>query len=339
MIVFHMADLLTEAEGTGDLQLHLRAVIRIPAPALRFPENRHGKSIFPHHFLNILTDAVLVAKFFLFELFAHLIAEFEGNALVYHRLAAQYIPVIIHRDVDIGEHLLVRPPMKPRAGLFAPVGGFFFQTALVATLFKMQIVPEAVPADGGIKEFRRVLGGTGAKAVQAQRILVVLTVLAILAAGVHLTEHQLPVVALFFFVVVHGTAAAKVLHFHAEVLVAGHKDGIAVPLSCLVDGVGENFKYRVLAAFQIVRTEDDRRTLANPVLSLEHGNTGVSVLFLFFSSHNVYLPYLSILSIILYPISPVKSTVQTICGSFTKKYHYLLWVVVFSMSFSEIPVC
>ena len=54
---------------------------------------------------------------------------------------------------------------------------------------------------------------------------------------------------------------------------------IAVTFSCFIDGVGENLKHRMLAALQIVRAEDDSGTLAHPVLALEHGDAGISVLF------------------------------------------------------------
>ena len=68
----------------------------------------------------------------------------------------------------------------------------------------------------------------------------------------------------------------------------GHMDAVSIAFPRLVDGVGENFKHRVLAALQIVRTKDDCRALAHPILALEHGDTGISVLFLFF--HVASLP-------------------------------------------------
>ena len=287
MVILNVADLLGEAEGGRDLQLHLRAVFRVPPPALGFPVDGHGKGVVPHQLLDILADAVGITEFLGLELAAHLIAETEGDALVHHRLTAQHVPVVFHRDVDVGEHQLVRLPVEARAGLF-PVGGFLFQAALVSALFKVQIVPVAIPADGGVKKFRSILGGAGAEAVQAKGILIVFPVFPIFAAGVHFAEHQLPVVAFFLFVVVHGAAPAEILHFHAQIFVAGDNDGVAVAFPRLVDGVGENFKHRVLAALQIVRTKDDCRALAHPILALEHGDTGISVLFLFF--HVAYLP-------------------------------------------------
>ena len=285
MVILDVADLLAKAEGGGDFQLHLRAVVRIPTPAFRLPVGGHGKGIVPHQLLDVLADAVGVAELLLLELFAHLIAELEGDALVHHRLTAQHIPVVFHGDVDIGEHLPVRLPVEPGAGLL-PVSGLLFQAALVATLFKMKVVAIPIPVDGGIEKLGGVLGGAGAKAVETQRILVVLAIFPVFAAGVHFAEHQLPVVALFLLVIVHRAAPAKVLHLYAEILIPGHQNGVAVTLPGLVDGVGEDLKHSVLAALQIVGAEDHRGALAHPILPLEHGDTGISVLFLFGFCHN-----------------------------------------------------
>ena len=285
MVVLHMIDLLTETEGAGDLQLHLRPVLRVTATALGLPEGGHGKGILPYQLLHILTDTAFVAENFFLELFAHLIAEFEGDTLVHHRLPAQHIPIVLHGNVDVGKHLLVRTPVEAGAGLSAPIRGFLLQTTLISALFKVQIVAETIPADGGIKKFGSVLGGAGAQTVEAQAVLIVLAVFAVLAAGVHLAEHQFPVVALFLFVVVHGAAAAEVLHLHGEVFIPGDDDGVAMTLTRLVDGVAEDLKYRVLAAFQIVGAENNGRALAHPILAFQHGDTGVTVLFLFLYSH------------------------------------------------------
>ena len=73
--------------------------------------------------------------------------------------------------------------MENGAGLAATVGGFFLEAALVAALFKVQGIPEAIPADSGIKELGSVLGSAEAQAVEAQGILVVLAVFAVLAAA------------------------------------------------------------------------------------------------------------------------------------------------------------
>ena len=284
MIVLRVAYLLAEAEGGGNFQLHFRAVFRIPAPALCLPVHRHGKGIIPYQFLNILADAVGIAILLRFKLAAHLVAEPEGNALIHYRLTAQHIPEVVCRNVNIRKYLFVRLPMEYGAGLF-PVGGLFFQAAHISALFKVQIIAEAVPADGGVKKLRSILGGAGAQAVQAQGVLIVFTVFTVFAAGIHLAEYQFPVEPLFFFVVVHRAAAAKVLYFHRKVLIPGDNYRIAVALSGLVDGVGQNFKHCMLTAFQVIGAEDNRRAFSYPFFSFQHGNAGIAILFLFRFSH------------------------------------------------------
>ena len=86
------------------------------------------------------------------------------------------------------------------------------------------------------------------------------------------------------------TAAGIYLDLHGVVLVAGDDDGVAVALPGLVDGVGKDFKHRMFAAFQIIGAKDNSGALTNPLLTLQHGNTGISVLFrLLFYSH-LHLP-------------------------------------------------
>ena len=112
------------------------------------------------------------------------------------------------------------------------------------------------------------MGGAGAQTVETQGVLVVVAgAVVIFAAGVEFTVHQLPVVALFLFVPVHRAAPARVLHLDGTVGKAGEGDDPAVALPGLVDGVGENFKDRVLAAVQSVGAENNAGPLAHPVRS------------------------------------------------------------------------
>ena len=46
--------------------------------------------------------------------------------------------------------------MENRTGFAATVSGLFLQTALVAALFKVQVIAGAIPADGGVKKFRSI---------------------------------------------------------------------------------------------------------------------------------------------------------------------------------------
>ena len=100
--------------------------------------------------------------------------------------------------------------------------------------------------------------------------------------GVDCSAEQVPVILLLFLIPVHGTAAPEILHLDGMILIAGHNNRIAVPLPRLIDGVGQDFKHRVLAALQAVRAENHRRALPDPVGALERGNAVVSVGLLFF---------------------------------------------------------
>ena len=145
----------------------------------------------------------------------------------------------------------------------------------------MERVLLAVPPDGDIHVAGGVLGGTGAQAVEAQGILVVVAgEVVVLAAGVQLAVHQLPVVPLLLLVPVHRAAAAHVLHLNGAVQEAGDGDGLSVTLPGLVDGVGENLKDRVLTAVQAVRTENNTRPLADTVRALQGRNTLIAVILL-----------------------------------------------------------
>ena len=296
MIKLDMVQLLGKAEGGGNAQLHFRAVIRVPATAFCLPEYGHGESVVPHHFLHILANAAGIAEFLRLEFTAHLIPEAEQNSLVYHRLTAKHIPVVFNRDIDIRENRLIRAPAEAGAGLF-PVRRLLFQSPYIPALFKMQVVAESVPADHRVKILGSVLGRAGAQTIEAQGVFIVFPVLAVLTAGVHFAEDQLPVVALFFFVKVHRAAPSKVLNLNAQILVPGDQDGVAIPLPGLVNGVGKNLKNRVLAPLQIVGAKDHRGTFADPVLPFQHGNAGITVLLLLFrhSLLPVFQRFLSVL--------------------------------------------
>ena len=121
-------------------------------------------SVVAHDLLQIFPDAVLIAVFLGLKFAAYLVAEFEGDAGIDNCLAVEYIPVVFHGDVDLGKDFVIRLPTEAGAGLF-PVHGLFFQAADVPTLFKVEGVLEAVPADGGIEVGGGVLGGARAKTI------------------------------------------------------------------------------------------------------------------------------------------------------------------------------
>ena len=128
---------------------------------------------------------------------------------------------------------------------------------------------------------------TGINAKTYNTIIAVITavVIVIFAACVHFAEKQLPVVLVLLGVKVNGNAATKVLYLDRHIGIAGNDNLIAVTLTGFVNRVGYDFKNGVLTAVDIVRAEDNRRTLANSVRSLQHFYTFVAVLCNFFS-HN-----------------------------------------------------
>ena len=205
----------------------------------------------------------------------------EGHPGVDHRLALHDGGEVLRRDVDVGEDLQVRQPPGPGAGPLPGQGGLLQLLALLAqglALFEVELVLVPVPPHGDVHVGGGVLGGAGAQAVEPQGELVVLPlVVAVLAPGVELAEHQLPVPPLLLLVVVHRAAPALVLHLHAVVQEAGDGDEGAKALPGLVDGVGQNFKHRVLAALQPVGAKNDAGPLADPVGSLQRADGLIAV--------------------------------------------------------------
>ena len=268
MIVFQTADLIGKAEGGGDFHLVVVHVGPVAAFPLSFPELGHGHGLAVGDLRHIVQDALLIAELRGLKFAVLFAAEPERDAGVDHRLTLENVEKEFLGDIDIGKHLQIRQPAEFGAGLFAAVGGLFHLPGNFA-LFKVELVLKAVPMDDGVEPLGGVLGGAGAQAVETQGVFIVAAgVVLVLAAGVQLTEHQLPVILLFGFVPVHGAAAAEVLHLNGVVGVAGDNDRIAVALSGLVDGVGQDFKNGVFAALQAVGAKNNGRTLAHPVSAL-----------------------------------------------------------------------
>ena len=278
MVVLDEVHPVGEAEGRGDLHLVLRPVL--PVPSLPLPGDEVGlrQGRFPGDLRDVVGDAVLIPELRRLELPGRgLVLQPEEDARVHHCLLLQDVRVVLQRDVRLGEDLPVRPPADDRAGPPPGVGlGFQLPHHLALPEGEMVFLP--VPEDRHVHVLRGVLGGAGAKPVEAQGVLVALPlVLLELASRVHLAEDQLPVVSLLLGVPVHGAARAEVLHLHGAVQEPRDDDGVAASLLGLVDGVGEDLEDRVLAALQPVGAEDDARTLPDPVRSLELADALVAV--------------------------------------------------------------
>ena len=82
--------LVGKAAGGGELHLVLRLVRPVPAPLFRLPEHRCRQGALSGQLSHIVLNPVLIDEFLLFKFSVFLlIAEFESNSLVDHRLTAQ----------------------------------------------------------------------------------------------------------------------------------------------------------------------------------------------------------------------------------------------------------
>ena len=283
VVVFAQGGLVGEAQRHAELHLVLRLVRPIPAPALRLPVHRLRQGIQTRQLPDVVLDAVLVDELLRLVLSGGcLVFQPEGHAGVDHRLPPHHIPVVVHGDIDIGKHIQVRQPADGGTGTLL-IAGLFADLQLARDLAALKVQPVLLPVapHGHVHIAGGILSGAGAQAIQAQGELVVLAVLVVvLAAGVQLAEHQLPVVAPLLLVPVHGTATALILHLNGEIGKAGHGDEPAIACTGLVDGVGEDLEHGVLAALQPVGAEDDTGPLADPVRPLQTGDTVVVIGFL-----------------------------------------------------------
>ena len=272
MVILDDIHRVGKTEGDRQLYLIFRLVLPVPALALGLPEHRLGQGLFPRQLLDVVLDAVFVEEIGGLEpAGGGLVLEPEGDPGVDHSLALHHIGVIFRWDINVRKHVQVGLPVEGGAGLFPGVG-LFLEPAHVLAFFKVEGVLEAVPADEGVKVLAGVLGGAGAQTVEAEGVLVVVVPAAVLAAGVELAEHQLPVELALLLVPVHRAAPAQVLHLDGVVQETGDRDEVAVALLGFVDGVGEDLKDGVLTAVQPVGAKDDAGALADPVGPLQGGD-------------------------------------------------------------------
>lgn len=84
------------------------------------------------------------------------------------------------------------------------------EPAYVFALFKVEGIPAAAAADVHVHIFGGILGGAQTQTIETQRILITAALsVVVLTAGVHFTEHQLPVIPLFPLVKIHGDTSAS----------------------------------------------------------------------------------------------------------------------------------
>ena len=284
VIVLNHVDLVGKAAGHAELYLIFRLVRPVPAFLFRLPEDGDGKAALSRQLCHVVLNAVFIEKLRLLKLpGSRFIPEAESNALIHHRLPFHHVGKIRCGDGNVGEHIQIRKPPGSGAGLFRLAFGqrLLLQLANNLAPLKVETVFKTIPPDGDIHVAGGVLGGAGAQTIQAQGILIIVAGdIVILAAGVQLAVHQLPVVPLLFLVPVHRAAPAQIFHFNGAVGVPGDGNGFAMAFPGLVNGVGENLKHRMLAAVQSVGSKNDAGPLPDPVCALQGRDTFVAVIVL-----------------------------------------------------------
>ena len=162
------ADPVGKADRRAELDLILRLVRPVPAPLFRLPEDRGRQASLSRQLRHIVLDAVFIKKFRLLKgPRLRLVPEAEGDAGVHYRLALHHIRKILRRNGRVGEHIQIRQPPGPGAGLPAVVLGQRGLPQLAHDLspLKVQGIFKAVPPDGDVHIPGGILGGAGAQAV------------------------------------------------------------------------------------------------------------------------------------------------------------------------------
>ena len=274
VVVFQQADCVGKAERDVRFEFVFGLVLTVAPLCLHVPGNRQGQAVLADQFGEIVGDAVGIAVG-VFRKAAVLLlgAEDKGDARIDDRLPPQQVLKKCNRNADIGEDLQVRLPMHHSTG--AP--GFFAGEGTLLQLAVHLALAESDGALGGtvvgvnLHVFRAVLRCAGAKTVKPQRIFVGrrLGVVVVFSSGVELAINQVPVPAPLGFVPAKRNAAPEILNRQAAVAIDGGNNPGPVPFARFVNGIGENFKKRVLAALQTVRAEDNGGTLADTVRTFE----------------------------------------------------------------------
>ena len=247
-----------------------------------------GENVLPGNLCHIVGYAVFIVKFRLFKVSSLVLyAEEKKDSRIYYRLTFQDIKEKFPGDVYVRENLQIWSPACFRAGLLL-FAGFFFQSADVVSLFKVEVIFIPVANDLDVHKLRGKLCRTKSQTVESERIFVGFSVGVVFSAGVKLAVYKLPVVAFFVVVEVNGAASSEILHFYVVIAVVCYDDLIAEACPGLVYGVGNNLKDGVFAAVKTVRAKNNRRTFTNLIRTFQHSDAVVSVI-LFLSHFSSFL--------------------------------------------------
>ena len=230
---------------------------------------------------NVVLNALGVAELFLGEALIAFHQQAERHIRVHNRLTAQRFLEPLDRNVDRRKYFQVRTPFNGSASarfIRGLHGKRLFLGAHHFAFLEMELVFVTFAPHGNVHVFGSVLRCARTQAVRAQGVIVVAAlVVVVFAAGVQLAEDQFPVEALLHRVPVKRAAAAVIFHLDGFVLENGQRDKVAISLARLVNRVGKDLKYRVLAAVKAVRAENNRRSQAYTLLVFQLSNAIVAV--------------------------------------------------------------
>ena len=279
VIVFQTFFPVGKAKSHIQLDLVFRFVFPIPSFLFIMKCLHRSQGVFPGNFPDIVGNSVLVDKFPCLKPVFRLITEFKHQPSIDNCLAFEHIFIEFHWNRNVRKNFQIRAPTLFCPGL-AAFRWFFFQSANIFPLFKMQGIQIPVPADLHVKILGSVLSCTGAQAIESKGIFISFPFVGIiLSACIQLTENKLPVVPLFAFIKVHRNPAPKVLYFHRMIPVSCNDNTVTCSLSRLVNGVRQNFKDRVFTSLNPIGSKNNRRTPAYALFIPKHLDTVIIVFF------------------------------------------------------------
>ena len=142
--------ILGQVEPVGEGQRHrefglvFRLVLPVPAPTLGLPVDHRAEGLFPAgQLLDIVGDAVGVAKLLFGKALLSLHPQEEGEPGIDHCLALEHVLEISHRHIDLGEYRKIRLPADAGSGLFA-AGLLFLEAAHILPLLKTKGISESI---------------------------------------------------------------------------------------------------------------------------------------------------------------------------------------------------
>ena len=234
MVVLRLVVAVGKGNGNIDFCLILGLVRTVAHLALRLPELYARQRIFTGKLLRMVDNPFFIAKFRCLKACRRFIAEDKTDAFIDNGLALDHIHIIFYRYLNIRKNLHIGLPANFCAGF--SLTGFLVKAAGILAALKVKRIPGIARADIDIHVLRSVLRCTKAEAIEPKRILVAAgLVVMILAARIHLTKNQLPVIALFVLVKIHRNAAAVVLDLDRMIQKARDRDLSTEALACFVD--------------------------------------------------------------------------------------------------------